>query len=91
MPARQRPPPSPLRGLYRQLLSKIGSHVRRSFELTMPLVLFPSYTCPLQGLILCQTRQDAKDNRSAGIQLNPHQTMRDSVADVFKVHGRPFE
>jgi hypothetical protein len=52
----------------------------------MSLVTLPSHTGPLQSLVFRQTRQDTKDDWCSGIQLNPHQAMRDGVANVLKVH-----
>jgi len=52
----------------------------------MSLVTLPSDTGPLQSLILRQAGQDTENDWSSSVQLNPHQAVRDCIADVFKVH-----
>jgi hypothetical protein len=40
----------------------------------------------VQSLVIVQARQDAKDDGDAGVQLDPHESVRDGICNVFKVH-----
>jgi hypothetical protein len=52
----------------------------------MSLVTLPSNTGPLQCLIFRQASQNTEDDWCSSIQLNPHQAVRDCVANVLEVH-----
>ena len=59
---------------------------RRS-RLTVPFILSPSDTRTLQRLVIGQSGQNTENDRRSGIQLDAHQSVRNSVANVLKVHG----
>src|SRR5690554_4713153 len=48
------------------------------------------HPCAAQGLLLVQAGEDTKDHWHARVQSNAHNTLRDSLANVLKVHGRSF-
>ena len=82
---RPRPTPSPRRGL----LSVLRCYTLQT--LTVTLLLSSTHTRALQRLIIGQSGQDAEDHRRTGIQLDAHQAVRNSVADVLKVHSRALD
>ena len=46
---------------------------------------------PLQALLFTQQRQQPKDDRTAGVELHPHEPVGDGVGDVLKVHGAALD
>lgn len=57
------------------------------------MVMHPTLTqsSPFQTLFLSQNSQQPKDHRHTRIQLNSHQTMADSIRNVFKMHRRTLD
>jgi len=45
---------------------------------------------PLKSLLLCQKRQQSKNNRDVLVQLQPHERMTDRIRDVLEMHSAAF-
>lgn len=57
----------------------------------MPLVFSATDAGPDQGLLVVQDGQDAKDDGCTRLELDIHQALGHSFANVLKVHGGPLD
>lgn len=48
-------------------------------------------TSPLQSLLFRENGKQTKDNRDTRIKLDAHETMADSVGDIFEVHSSALD
>ncbi|KAI9923013.1 hypothetical protein PsorP6_002501 [Peronosclerospora sorghi] len=58
--------------------------------LSAVIVTFVRETCALFGLLFVEYCKHSKDHGHARIQLYTHDALRNSVADILKVHGFPL-
>lgn len=76
-----------------QPLPPLHSQFHRSVAPILPMVVHATLAepSPLQALFLVEDRQQSENHRDPRVQLNPHQSVADSVRDVFKVHRRTLD
>jgi hypothetical protein len=61
------------------------------FTVVMTFVPALANSGPKQSLIFREGSENAKDDRDAGIELDAHDAVGDSVGDVLEMHGFAFD